>query len=133
MKICKEVEFLRQAESFPKENLQEEIGFVQYLEECKANHPVQANQLKKSTTIDRSYFYQIISGHRNPGKDKVIQLALGLQLNTEETNTLLALSKNPMLLPRLPRDAVFIFALEHHYTLEETNSLLFECGIPLIQ
>lgn len=133
MKFCKEIEFLKKAKTFPKEALKDEIGFVEYLEECKEKHPKHATHLKKYTNIDRSYFYQITSGHRNPGRDKVLQIALGLELDTEETNTLLALSQNAMLLPRIPKDAVLIFALEHHYSLEQTNNLLNELGLEIVQ
>ncbi|MDO4466572.1 MAG: hypothetical protein Q4C49_06135 [Bacillota bacterium] len=132
MELWKEIEELKKAETFPQNKEFKNMTFVQYLENCKQRHPREAKSIRKNTLIDANYLYQITSGIRNPGKDKVLQIALALHLKTEETNILLALSKNPMLLPSQTRDAIFIFALEHELSLEETNNLLLNHSLSLL-
>lgn len=39
------------------------------------------------TGLDKAYVYQIFSGKKNPSRDKLITIALGMKLNEMETQT----------------------------------------------
>lgn len=60
--------------------------------------------------IERTYGHQLFNGTRKPSRDKALQLAIGLGLTDEETQTLLKHAGFSPLYPRIPRDAAIIFA-----------------------
>lgn len=80
--------------------------------------------LIKASRIERTYCYQILNGRKRPGRDKVLAIALALELTLEETQRLLAIAKEGVLYPKSRRDSVIIFALNNHYSLINTNLLL---------
>ena len=82
--------------------------------------------------LDRYYIYDIFSGRKVPSADKLICIALALELNLEETEKLLRLADRPGLYARHPRDSILIFAIQRHLTVDETNTMLYEGGQPLL-
>lgn len=94
---------------------------------------ISKSQLIKKTTLDRTYAYQIMNETKTPSQDKVIQLALGLNLNLHDTNMLLTLSNNKSLYPKIKRDALIIFCIHHQYTVIQTNELLQDYQFPILE
>lgn len=94
---------------------------------------ISKSQLIKKTTLDRTYAYQIMNETKIPSQDKVIQLALGLNLNLHDTNMLLTLSNNKSLYPKIKRDALIIFCIHHQYTVIQTNELLQDYQFPILE
>lgn len=84
------------------------------------------------SNINRVYFYQLLSGKRKPSRNKIIQLAFGLDLNIEEVQKLLKLSKMKELYSKLKRDAIIIYSLSNHMDIFDTEILLEEEGEDLI-
>lgn len=76
--------------------------------------------------IERTYVYQIMSGIRKPGRDKVILLCLAAGLSIEDTQHALACGQLSPLYVRRRRDAVLIFALNNHLSVQDTQELLNE-------
>lgn len=76
--------------------------------------------------MSESYGYQLFNGKRQPSRDKVIQLALGLSLSLSETNRLLKLSGKSELYVKEQRDAVFMFALNKKWSLFDVEELLLD-------
>lgn len=76
--------------------------------------------------MSESYGYQLFNGKRQPSRDKVIQLALGLGLSLSETNRLLKLSGKSELYVKEQRDAVFMFALNKKWSLFDVEELLLD-------
>lgn len=74
--------------------------------------------------IERTYFYQIINGTRQPGRDKVLLLALAAKLTLKETQRALELCNLGVLYPRRRRDAIISFAINHHLSVADTQELL---------
>ena len=90
--------------------------------------------LRKADLIRRSelsevYCYQIFAGTRRPERKKVLCIAFGLQLNVEETQTLLRYAGYPPLYVKLPFDSIILYGLCHHLTVAEINSMLFQYGL----
>lgn len=79
----------------------------------------------RGSLLDRAYVYQIFSGEKTPSRDKVIAIAFGLHLSSDETQKMLKLSGNRELYARDGRDALILFALQQKKTIQETNELLF--------
>lgn len=88
-------------------------------------------QLKKSEVIRRSglnqiYAYQIFSGVRRAERDKLLCIAIAAGMTMEEANRLLTCGGKPALYPRVVRDSVIGYALNHHYTVQQTDDLLYD-------
>lgn len=76
--------------------------------------------------IERTYFYQIMSGKRKPGRDKVLILCLAAGLSIDDTQHALSCGQLSQLYVRKKRDAVLIFALNNHLSVQDTQELLSE-------
>lgn len=83
------------------------------------------NIIEKSN-LNRVYFYHLLSGKRKPSRNKIIQLAFGLELTLEETQRLLKVSRMKELYSKIKRDAIIIYALSNAMSLVDTEILLEE-------
>ena len=74
--------------------------------------------------IDKIYAYQILSGKKNGGREKILSLCIGAGLSLDETQMALTLSKNGVLYSKDPRDSIIIYAICHGLSIPSTNGLL---------
>ena len=74
----------------------------------------------------RSYLYQVLSGRRNPSRDRLLCICFGLGTSVEETQRLLQQAGFAPLYPRLRRDAVILHGIAHGTPLAEVNDRLFD-------
>ncbi len=91
------------------------------------------NGRSKSNIINKAdfsycYFYDIINGRKMPTKDKVVRLSLAMRLTLEECQKALKISGRSALYPRVRRDSILIYALEHQLTIFRTDELLKKYG-----
>ncbi|KUO67419.1 MAG: hypothetical protein APF84_04005 [Gracilibacter sp. BRH_c7a] len=86
----------------------------------------------KRANLDRVYGYQIISGRRMPSRDKLIQLAIGLELDVEGTQTLLKMGGMAPLYAKIKREAAIIFCINKGYTWMETQAFLQQADVRII-
>lgn len=110
----------------------ENLTFTEYLNHILEVKHVTKAQLLSNTSIQRNYGYQIFDGSKEPNKDKVIQICLALHLDLHATNNLLSLSNNGMLYPKVKRDALLVYCIEKNKTVYETNELLMEYKMNLL-
>jgi hypothetical protein len=89
-------------------------------------------QIIKSSGIERTYGHQLFNGTRNPSRDKVIQLAIGLGLNVEETQRLLIIAQRSSLYPKFKRDAIILHCIKNKRNIFETQSVLQDLGLTLL-
>ena len=111
------------------ENLSEQsenLSLSEYFTTFLRLHNILESDLIRSSQIQRNYAYQILSGVKNPGRDKVLALCLAAQMNYDETQRALALADVGKLYPRRKRDSIIIFALNQKLSVQQTNELLFE-------
>ncbi len=80
--------------------------------------------LAKQSGIERTYVYQLLSGKRNPSRDKLIIIALTLSLSLEQTQYLLKYASFRELYVRDVRDGLIIHAINKNYDVIATNALL---------
>ena len=71
------------------------------------------------------YLYQVLSGRRNPSRDRLVCICVGLGASLEETQTLLKHAGYAQLYPRVKRDAIISHGLIHGTELNEINDKLF--------
>lgn len=72
------------------------------------------------------YLYQVLSGRRNPSRDRLLCIYFGLGTSVEETQRLLKQAGFAPLYPRLKWDAVILHGVVHGTPLAEVNDKLFE-------
>jgi len=99
-------------------------SFSDYIREmCKSRGETPQHVIKRSG-IERTYGHQIFNGTRKPSRDKVIQLALGLGLNVEQTQKMLKIAEKGELYPRVKRDALLLYCITHGMGFAETQDAL---------
>lgn len=106
---------------------------VKYPLEELLDELIEQKQYRKIEVIKRAelneiYGYQIFSGKRIPSRDKLICLAIGMNLSLEETQTLLKEAGFAVLYPKRERDSIIIFGIEKCKTVPQINMLLYEKG-----
>ena len=114
--------YLNSIEGEYPETLNEYLKMLLKEKKCKPS------ELIKKSKIERTYCYQILNGRKKPGRDKLIAIALALNLSLEETQRMLEISKEGVLYAKSKRDSIIIFALNHQYTLIDSNELLSTYG-----
>lgn len=98
------------------------------------NELLQKHGMKKSNAIRRSelsedYAYQIFSGLRVPERKKLLSLAIGMQLNLEEIQTLLKTAGYAQLYVKNSFDCVLIYGICKKLSVADINYLLFDYGM----
>ena len=102
--------------------------FPEYFESLEAVKAIGSVELIHRSSLERSYYYQIMKGTRKPGRDKVIRLCLAAGLNLRETTRALELSGNATLYPKRRRDVILTVAINQKAGVINTNLLLDKYG-----
>lgn len=114
-------------ESFVNEPLSDILNKI-----AKEKRIVKSKALKRAE-INEIYGYQIFSGKRIPSRDKLIALCIGMELDLEETQTVLKCSGFARLYPKSKRDSIIISGIEKGQSVFEINGLLYEYNEDLIE
>lgn len=122
-------------DKFEEENSSElhALSVADYLNELLIKYDEKKAEIGKRANLDEGYMYQIFNGRRNAKRDKLLRLAFGFPLTLEETQRLLRLGGCGELYVRRKRDAYLMFALEKGYDVMQTNELLYEKGVEIIE
>jgi hypothetical protein len=102
--------------------------FPEYFESLEAVQVLGSGELIRRSSLERSYYYQIMKGTRSPGRDKVLQLCLAAGLTLRETTRALELSGNAPLYPKRRRDIILSVAVNQKAGVIDTNLLLTKYG-----
>ena len=82
--------------------------------------------------IERTYGHQLFNGTRRPSRDKVLQLAIGLGLDVDETQALLRAAGKSLLYPRLKRDAVILYGIQKGLPVLTVQEILTKYELTLL-
>ena len=82
-------------------------------------------ELARRSCMSEVYLHQVFAGRRNPSRDKLLCLCIGMELSFDETQELLKEAAYAQLYPRIKREAVIIHGIVPHTPLEEINDRLF--------
>lgn len=100
-----------------------------YLQELLDTHGLESKDVIRTSHVNYTYGYQIFNGQRTkPSRDILLQLAFAMQLSLRETDRLLQVGDVSRLYCKNRRDAIIIFCLDRHVSLDETNDTLYELG-----
>lgn len=103
-------------------------SFPEYYQSLPEVQTKESSELIKGSGLERSYYYQVMKGTRNPGRDKVLRLCLAAGLNLRETTRALELSGNAVLYSRSRRDIILTVAVNQEAGVIDTNLLLDKYG-----
>ena len=67
--------------------------------------------LARQAGMSEVYLHQVFAGRRNPSRDRLLCLCIGLEATVEETQQLLRQAGYAQLYPRVRRDSVILRAL----------------------
>ncbi len=84
--------------------------------------------LARRAGISEVYLHQVFSGRRNPSRDRLICLCIGLETSLDEAQALLKGAGFATLYPKVKRDAIVIYGLLHHMELDVINEKFFVEG-----
>lgn len=109
-----------------------EISLVDYIDNLAKSKNEPRERIIKRAGIERTYGHQLFRGIRMPSRDKVLQLAFGLELNVDKTQQLLRVADMSLLYPRIERDAIILYCISHHKNIIDTQNLLEKRGLTLL-
>ena len=81
--------------------------------------------LARQAGMSEVYLHQVFAGRRNPSRDRLLCLCVGLGVTLEETQRLLKQASYAQLYPKIKRDAIISYGIAHHTSLDEINDHLF--------
>ena len=98
--------------------------FIKYYRSLPQVQALTDSDLINLSGIEKSYYYQIFKGTRNPSRDKVLRLCIGAGLSMRETTRALELSQLAPLYPKNRRDIIISVAINQHASVLDTDLLL---------
>ena len=114
------------------EDVEEIPQIGQYIYQLMEKYKKQPKDVILQSGFERSYFYHILSGQKTPSRNILLRVCLCLHATLSETNQALRYGGHAMLYPKVRRDALLIFAINHKLSMRETNQKLLEEGeLPL--
>ncbi|MBQ8905972.1 MAG: hypothetical protein IJY85_06345 [Ruminococcus sp.] len=87
-------------------------------------------QISRNANLNDAYCYQFLSpsNPRNPSREVLLSLCIGMHLNLDETQLALKIAKYAALYPKDERDSMIIFGIETSQSLVEINTTLYDHG-----
>ena len=104
----------------------------QYLTKLCESKEVPQKKLFWEADIEKSLGYQIFKGRRRLSRDNAVKIALVLKLDVQETQRLLAISKNSQLYPLISRDAALLYYLHHGTNYLKVQENLYDLGMTVL-
>lgn len=102
-----------------------EMGILDLLESLRERCGLPKAEIARRSGMSEVYLHQVFSGRRNPSRDRLLALCVGMGASLEEAGQLLKQAGFAQLYPRLRRDAIISHGLIHHRPLREINEALF--------
>lgn len=103
-------------------------GYGSYLKQYLVEHDISYPEVIAAACFDRSYLYQILRGEKNPGRDKIVAIALAVHMDLAHTQRGLEIANAGILYSRSRRDSILIYAVNNSFDIRSTNALLEQYG-----
>lgn len=127
--LLKELEAFSNFQEYEKANKKFMLNksLSEYLCDLLNEKNLSKAQVIRKSQLNDNYAYQLFSGTRkSPQRDKLICLAIGMNLSLNETDSLLKLAGFSPLYPKLKRDSIIIININSRKSVIETNEALYE-------
>ena len=132
--IVKELGLFPDFQTFYSENKEYMVsaGLTQLLAELLERKGLKKSQVIKNAEFSEVYGYQIFSGIRVPERKKLLCLAIGMDLNIDETQHLLKAAGYSQLYVKLPFDSVILYGLCKGLSVVQINELLYTYELEML-
>ena len=110
-----------------------DMSLSEYLNKLLVEYDINKTKAIEKSNLNNIYAYEIFSGKKKPSRDKLIQLAFGMELNMECVQRLLKIAGYSDLYPRIKRDSIIIFAFNNKLNIIECNELLYDMEEKLLE
>lgn len=126
--LCQELMYSPNLTQFLNQNKEQfvNVNLSELLNQMFESKNISKAALAKQSGMSEIYLHQIFAGRRNPSRNRLICLCYGLEATVEETQQLLRLCNMAQLYPKLKRDAIIFYGLQHKLGLYEINDRLFD-------
>lgn len=127
-KIVEELGLCSDFKTFYRENQEYMVSatLAQLLEQLLREKGLKKAAVIKKAELAEVYAYQIFSGLRVPERKKLLCLAVAMELNLEEVQTLLKCAGYSPLYVKLPFDSIVLYGICKRLSVMEINELLYE-------
>lgn len=102
-----------------------EKGVAELLAQLYETKDLTKAELARRASISEVYLHQVFAGRRNPSRDRLLCICIGLGITLEETQRMLTQGGYALLYPRTRRDAIISYGVVHQLPLGEINDKLF--------
>ena len=102
-----------------------EKGVAELLAQLYETKELTKAELARRACISEVYLHQVFAGRRNPSRDRLLCICIGLGITLEETQRMLTQGAYALLYPCIKRDAIISYGLVHQLSLGEINDKLF--------
>lgn len=99
-----------------------------YLEQLRAEKGLRRSEIIRASDLNGTFVYDVFKGKSRLGRDNAIMLALGMGCTLRETQRLLRLDGVAELWPKMRRDAIIIWCINHRYSRQQTDEVLYRLG-----
>lgn len=89
-------------------------------------------ELARRAVTSEVYLHQVLSGRRNPSRDRLLCFCLAMESGLGQVQQLLLAGGHSALLISSKRDIVLFYCLIRHKTILETNEYLDSLDLPLL-
>ena len=84
--------------------------------------------LARRAGMSEVYLHQVFSGRRNPSRDRLLCICMGMEAALDEIQALLRQAGYAEIYPKIKRDAIICHGILHKTALSEINDTLFAEG-----
>lgn len=132
--LINEIENVNSFQNYREHNTNNFIrdDYANYLISLLNERNLKKTDIIRGSGLNRAYVYQIFLGLKTPSRDKVISLSFGFSMSLNDTQKFLKQSGYRELYPRDERDACIIYSINHHYNILQTNQLLYESSLIIL-
>lgn len=126
-KIVEELGLCSDFKTFYDENKEYMVdrSLPELLAELVEKKGIRKSYAIKAAEMSEVYGYQIFSGIRHPERNKLLCLAVGMNLTLDETQNLLRCAGYSPLYVKLPFDSVVIYGICKRLSVIKINEILF--------
>lgn len=105
-----------------------DCNIKEYLNILIKEKHITKTQLARESDISEPYCFQFLSlsNPRNPSREVLLCLCIGMHLNLDETQTALKIAQYAPLYPKDKRDSIIIFGINNTKTLMKINNDLYK-------
>ena len=115
-------------DSYLAEDLTIDRTLPDYLEQLRAEKGLKRSEIIRASDVNGTFVYDVFKGKSRLGRDNAIMLALGMRCTLIEAQRLLRLDGVAELWPKVRRDAIIIWCINHGYSRLQTDEELYRLG-----